>query len=85
MTSPGPETGHGAEPPPRPRRVGVLAVARTVFFGLLMIGKRETWETDGIGAQMTPGQIVIGALVGGLVLVGLLVLIVRIALGLAAG
>jgi hypothetical protein len=55
------ETGN--DPEPRPRRVGVLAVARTIFFGLLMIG----------------------ALVGGIVLVGLLVLIVRIAIGLAAG
>jgi hypothetical protein len=50
-----------------------------------MIGRKETWETNGIGARMTPGQIVIGALVGGIVLVGLLVLIVRIAIGLAAG
>jgi hypothetical protein len=77
------ETGN--DPEPRPRRVGVLAVARTIFFGLLMIGRKETWETNGIGARMTPGQIVIGALVGGIVLVGVLVLIVRIAIGLAAG
>jgi len=71
------------DPEPRARRVGPLAVAKTIFFGLLMIGKRGTWERNGIGAQMTPRQIVVGAVVGGIVLVALLLLIVRIAIGLA--
>jgi hypothetical protein len=66
-----------------PKRVGLLAVAKTIFFGLLMIGKKGTWETNGIGAQMTPAQIVVGAAIGGIVLVGLLLLIVRIAISFA--
>ena len=64
-----------------PNRAGLFAVAKTIFFGLLMIGKKGTWEKGGVGAQMTPGQIVAGAIVGGLVVIGLLVLIVRIAVG----
>jgi hypothetical protein len=63
--------------------VGVLAVAKVIFSGLLMIGKKETWEKGGIGAQMTRGQIVVGAAVGGLVVIALLLLIVRLAIAAA--
>lgn len=85
MTSPEPQTGDDPALRSRPSRVGFLAVARTILSGLLMIGKKKTWETNGVGAQLTPGQIVVGAVVGGIVLVGLLILIVRVAIGLAAG
>ena len=71
----------GEKPPPR--RAGVLQVAKTMFFGLLMIGKRSTWEQGGEGARMTPGQIVAGAIIGGIVLIAVLLAIVRVALRLA--
>jgi hypothetical protein len=69
----------------RSKGTRLLAVARIIFSGLLMIGKKATWEKDGIGAQATRAQIVAGAIVGGIVLVALLVLLARLAVGLAAG
>ena len=60
-------------------------MAKTIFFGLLMIGKKETWESGGDGARMTSGQIVAGAIIGGIVLIAALVAIVRVALKLASG
>ena len=59
----------------------MLALARILFFGLLMIGKKATWEKNGIGAQVSLGQIVAGAIIGVIVLVALLVLLTRIAVG----
>ena len=61
----------------------MLAVAKIIFFGLLMIGKKATWEKNGIGAQVTPGQIAVGAIIGGVVVVALLVLLAQIAVGSA--
>jgi hypothetical protein len=46
-----------------------------------MIGKKGTWEKD--GAQVTPGQIIVGGLIGAAVLVGSLLLLVRLVLKLA--
>ena len=63
----------------------MLAVAKIMFFGLLMIGKKATWEKNGIGTQVTVGQIVAGAIIGGFVVVALLVLLARIAVGFAVG
>lgn len=83
MTPLKPEAEDAPESRPRSNRPGFLAVAKTIFFGLLMVGKKGTWETNGVGAQMTPGQIVVGAIVGGIVVIASLVLIVRIAIGIA--
>ena len=66
------------------RRAGLLQVANTVFFGLLMIGKKATWEKGGDGARMTPSQIVAGAIIGGMVVIAVLFTIVRVALRLAS-
>lgn len=84
MTFQKPETGNDPDPPSRPNRVGWFAVAKLIFSGMVMIGKKETWEADGVGAQMTPRQIVVGAVAGGLVLAVVLFLLVRIAIGFAA-
>jgi hypothetical protein len=62
------------------RKAGLLQVAKTVFFGLLMIGKKETWEKGGEAARMTPGQIVAGALVGGIVVIAALIGLVLLVL-----
>ncbi len=66
-------------------KAGLLQVTKTLFFGLLMIGRKATWEKDGDGAQMTPGQIVVGAIVGGILLVVALLALVRLVLWLATG
>ena len=63
----------------------MLQVAKTLFFVLLMIGKRKTWEQGGEGARMTPAQIVVGAIIGGIVLIVLLITLVRVVLSVATG
>jgi hypothetical protein len=69
---------------PRPlRRAGPLQVAKTVFFGLFAIGMKGTWEKEGV--QVTPGQIVVAALIGGVLLVAVLITVVRVVLKLATG
>ncbi len=50
-----------------------------MFWGLCMIGKKGTWERD--GATLTPLQVVVGALVTTVVVIGVLLLLVRIAVG----
>jgi hypothetical protein len=85
MTSLKPETEHDPKSGSRANGTGLLAVARIIFSGLLMIGKNATWEKKGIGAQVTFGQIVAGAIIGGIVLVALLVLLARIAVGFSVG
>ena len=85
MTFPKTETEHDPKSGSRSKGIGLLALVRIIFFGLLMIGKKDTWEENGIGAQVTFGQIVAGAIIGGIVLVALLVLLARIAVGFALG
>lgn len=55
------------------RKAGLLQVAKTMFFALLMIGKKGSWEKGGEAARMTPGQIVAGALIGGIVVIAALI------------
>ena len=55
-------------------------VAKTIFFGLLMIGKKRTWEEGGDGARMSATQVVVGALVGGVVVIAALIALVRLVL-----
>ncbi len=64
-----------------PRRAGLLQVAKTLFFGLFAVGMKGTWNKDGV--QVTPGQIVAGAIAGGVLLILALVMIVRLVLMLA--
>ena len=74
-----------ADPEKKPpvRRAGPLQVAKTMFFGLFAIGMKGTWEKDGV--KVTPGQIVVGAFIGGIVLVAVLIMTVRLVLRLALG
>lgn len=67
----------------KPRRAGPLQVAKTMFFGLFAIGMKGTLEKDGV--KVTPGQIVVGAVIGGIVLVLTIVTISRVVLKLALG
>lgn len=44
-----------ARPPPREAKASVAQVAATIFFGLFAIGKKNTWEKDGV--TVTPLQV----------------------------
>ena len=57
------------------KKAGIRQVAATIFFALLMIGKKDTWQKD--GATVTMGQVVAGAVIGFVVLVGALILLVN--------
>jgi hypothetical protein len=62
------------------RKASSLQVAKTMFFVLLMIGKKESWEKGGDAARMTPRQIVAGAVIGGIVVIAVLIGLVQIVL-----
>jgi hypothetical protein len=60
------------------KKAGLRQVASTMFWGLLMIGKKGTWEKD--GATITLFQAVVGAVITGIVVVVLLISIVWLVL-----
>lgn len=66
------------EDAPIPRKASWRQVASTMFWALLMIGKKGTWERD--GATITLGQAVVGAVIAGIVVVTILVGLVMFAL-----
>jgi hypothetical protein len=68
---------------PRTQRTGFLQVVWIIVSGLLMVGKKQTWEEGGSGYLITPMQIVASAIIGGIVLVATLFVIARIAIELA--
>lgn len=61
-------------------KASLLQVAKTMFSVLLMIGRKESWENGGDAARMTPGQIVAGAVIGGIVVIAALIGLVKIVL-----
>ncbi|MDP1536921.1 MAG: DUF2970 domain-containing protein [Burkholderiales bacterium] len=68
-----------ADSPQPPQKAGWRQVMATMFWGLLMIGKKGTWERD--GATVTLPQVIVGALVMTLLVIAILVLLVRFAVG----
>ena len=76
----GPEGG-SPEATQKAKRAGVAQVAKTLVFGLFAIGMKGTWEKDGV--RVTPGQIVVGALIGGVLLVVAIISLVRLVLRMA--
>ncbi len=62
---------------PAPRKAGWRQVMATMFWGLLMIGRKGTWERD--GATLTRWQILVGALMMTALVVAILLLLVRVA------
>ena len=58
----------------------LLQVAKTMFFVLLMVGRKESWEKGGDAARMTPGQIAAGAIMGSMVVIAALIGLVKIVL-----
>jgi hypothetical protein len=65
------------------KKAGLLQVAKIILSGLFMVGRNKTWQNEGDGARATPAQIVVGALIGGIVLIVALLLLVRVVIGLA--
>ena len=65
------------EPAAPPKKAGLAQVIATMFWALCMIGKKGTWERD--GATLTMGQVIAGALVMTVVVIGLLILLVKFA------
>ena len=64
--------------PPVAKKAGLRQVIATLFWGLLMIGKKGTWERDGV--TVTLRQVVLGAAVMTVVVIALLLLLVRFAI-----
>lgn len=59
------------------RKASPLQVAATMFWALFAIGRKNTWQKD--GATITLFQAVVGAFVGLIVIVALLILLVTLA------
>lgn len=59
------------------RKASPLQVAATMFWALFAIGRKDTWHKD--GATITLFQAVVGAFVGLIVIVALLILLVMLA------
>jgi len=64
---------------PAAKKASLRQVASTMFWGLCMIGKRGTWEKD--GATITLLQAIIGAAIAGCIVVFILLMLVRLAVG----
>lgn len=74
MTSKLPPGGPVNVPPAK--KAGFLQVAATMFWGLFMIGKKDTWEKD--GATVTLFQLIVGGVITGILVIFVLVLIVSL-------
>lgn len=75
MQHPPQRQGNSTQPP---KKASLGQVASTLFWGLCMIGKRGTWERDGVTPSMK--QVLIGAVIAACVLVGALLLLVHFVL-----
>lgn len=65
--------------PQASKKAGWSQVMATMFWALLMIGKKGTWERN--GATISLPQVIVGALVMTLLVITILVLLVRYAVG----
>ncbi len=69
------EPGDESAPPAKKASLGQIAA--TMFWAMCMIGKKNTWERDGV--KITLPQAIIGALIAGVIVVFALVMLVRFA------
>lgn len=71
-----------SDKPPEPATAGKKAgwgqVMATMFWGLMMIGKKGTWERD--GATLSMRQVIVGALIMTVIVIAILLLLVKFAL-----
>lgn len=58
-----------------PKKAGLGQVIATMAWGMLMVGRKGTWERD--GAVLSAKQAVIGMVVTGIIVVTALVLLAR--------
>ena len=66
----------GDEPPPAPRKAGVLQVASAVFWSFLGIRKSRDHDRDAV--SITPLQVVVAGVIGAAVLVFCIIMVVRL-------
>ncbi len=59
------------------KKASIGQVAATLFWAMCMIGKKGTWERDGV--KITLGQAVVGGVIAGIVVIVALVMLVRLA------
>ena len=59
------------------KKASIRQVAATIFFALIAIGKKNTWQKD--GATVTLFQVVLGALIGFALLLAVLITLVTLA------
>ena len=64
-----------------PARTSLRQVAATMFWGLLMIGRKGTWERD--GAIVSMKQVVIGAIIAGVLVVVTLIALAQLVIRMA--
>jgi Protein of unknown function (DUF2970) len=76
------EKQNPAVDPSLEKKASLGQVTATLFWAMCMIGKKGTWERDGVKISLM--QAVIGALIAGCVVVGMLILLVRLAIRLSA-
>lgn len=69
-------TTPGNDRPPA-KKAGWRQVAATMFWALCMIGRKGTWERDGV--TLTMRQVIVGAVVTTMVVIAVLILLVRYA------
>ncbi len=65
------------EPATAAKKAGWRQVMATMFWGLMMIGKKGTWERD--GATLSIRQLIGGALIMTVIVIGILILLVKFA------
>lgn len=65
----------GSEAAPPVKKASLVQVAVTMFWALCMIGKKGTWDRDGVKISLS--QAIVGALIAGVVVVFALVTLVR--------
>jgi hypothetical protein len=63
--------------PAAAKKAGWRQVMATMFWGLMMIGKKGTWERD--GATLSMRQVIGGALIMTVIVIGILILLVKFA------
>jgi hypothetical protein len=76
IQDPRPQHSTKATDPKTPRaRASLGQVASTMFWCLCMIGRKNTWERDGV--KISIGQAVIGGVIAAIVIVSGLLLLAR--------
>lgn len=60
---------------PKPKKTSFLQIFLAIFWGFFGVRKNKEWQND--ADSITPAQVIIGGIIGGIVFVAILILIVR--------